>query len=162
MHAARRLRQMHVEGDDVDVARGGRLASRKGDRLARRGTVDAHDRSLALDETQILVVGQFPQQASERLAGEVRAAEAQVREDRLVQGFKIHLGSTAPLRGARYNCPMNVDETIRSLRANALTYCGRPGKPEAGHEPVKRGEAAPVPGSTLESGRRAWRAGHVI
>jgi hypothetical protein len=47
---------------------------------------------------------------------------------------------------------MNVDETIRFLRANALTYCGRPGKLEVVHEAVKRVEAAAVPGIFVEAG----------
>ena len=47
---------------------------------------------------------------------------------------------------------MDVSETIRFLRANALTYCGRPGKLEVVHEAAKRVEAAHVPGIFLEAG----------
>ena len=47
---------------------------------------------------------------------------------------------------------MDVSETIRFLRSNALTYCGRPGKLEVVHEAAKRVEAAHVPGIFLEAG----------
>lgn len=47
---------------------------------------------------------------------------------------------------------MNVDEAIRYLRTNALTYCGRPGKLEMVREAVKRVESRGVPGIMLEAG----------
>jgi len=47
---------------------------------------------------------------------------------------------------------MNVSETIQFLRANALTYCGRPGKLEMVHEAARSVEEADVPGIFLEAG----------
>ncbi|HXZ50320.1 MAG TPA: TylF/MycF/NovP-related O-methyltransferase, partial [Usitatibacter sp.] len=47
---------------------------------------------------------------------------------------------------------MNVSETIQFLRANALTYCGRPGKLETVHEAARSVEGANVPGIFLEAG----------
>ena len=47
---------------------------------------------------------------------------------------------------------MNVAETIEFLRANALTYCARPGKLEIVHECARRVEEAGVPGLFLEAG----------
>lgn len=47
---------------------------------------------------------------------------------------------------------MNVAETIQFLRANALTYCGRPGKLEVVHEAAKSVESRDVAGIFLEAG----------
>ena len=47
---------------------------------------------------------------------------------------------------------MNVSQTIQFLRANALTYCGRPGKLEMVHEAARSVEEANVPGIFLEAG----------
>jgi predicted O-methyltransferase YrrM len=48
--------------------------------------------------------------------------------------------------------PMDVATTIRHLRANGLTYCGRAGKLETLHRLVTEVEARGIPGIFVEAG----------